>query len=132
MLSGVYLWQSRSGISTRPICRNVCVGDSNISQRSCRSIKPKQLAFESTVPNREHWRVHSFLQHPNLCVANLLGEVCPIVQKFPDFFGFLGGRLKPLRLHESRRELRMEELEQLTISGISCMLNAACFDSLGG
>ena len=33
------------------------------------------------------------LRHPNLCVANLLGEVCPIFQKFSDFFLFVGGRL---------------------------------------
>ena len=29
------------------------------------------------------------LRHPNLCVANLLGEVCPIFQKFSDFRCFL-------------------------------------------
>ena len=52
------------------------------------------------------------LRHPNLCVANLLGEACPIFQKFSDFSLFLGGRLKPLCLHESWRQrgdaLKME------------------------
>ena len=38
--------------------------------------------------------------------ASLLGEVCPIFQKFSDFSLFFGGRLKPLCLHESWRERR--------------------------
>ena len=46
------------------------------------------------------------LRHPNLCVANLLGEVCPIFQKFSDFSLSFGGRLKPLCLHESWKERR--------------------------
>ena len=73
------------------------------------------------------------LRHPNLCVANLLGEVCPIVQKFRDFSPFLGGRLKPLRLHESWRE-GTNALKMNAAGAVHCLwrFNAACFDTLGG
>ena len=81
-----------------------------------------QLGPESS-PKRRHKHCHGislsyflrprshslgplYLRHPNPCVANLLGEVCPIFQKFSDFSLFFGGRLKRLCLHESWRERR--------------------------
>ena len=33
---------------------------------------------------------NNILRHPNLCVTNLLGEVYPIVQIFPEFLGGSG------------------------------------------
>ena len=73
------------------------------------------------------WYVHTsqILRHPNLCVANLLGEVCPICQKFRDVSPFLGGRLKPLRLHESWREGR-DALKMNAAGAVHCLWRSLC------
>ena len=63
---------------------------------------------------------HVHLRHPNLCVANLLGGVCPIVQKFRDFSPFLGGRLKPLRLRESWKEGK-DALKMNAAGAVHCL-----------
>ena len=67
------------------------------------------------------------LRHPNLCVANLLGEVHPIFQKIRDFSPLLGGRLKQLRLHESWRECRDAlKMEYRWSRSLSLALLRAC------
>ena len=82
------------------------VESSNHGKEQAREETPHGTSYGHTLPLLRRWFGDKTLRHPNLCAANLLGEACPIFQKFRDFSPFLGGRLKPLRLHESWRKCR--------------------------